>query len=70
MKKVKVEIGNLIFRISAYCYKRVGDTENMKFKVKCMFHPEYNREFDDVESVKKYFSTIIEEHLYDFIEEM
>ena len=66
MKKVKVEIGNVTLHLSAFCYQKVGNTENMKFRVESTI-PEYQGEFDDKQSVKELFSKILEDKALDVI---
>lgn len=64
-KKAKVQVGKLTFTISAYCYKKVGMTENMKFRLVCKQNPEFSGEFDDYQSLmdelnKHIFSLVID----------
>ena len=70
MKKVKVKIGNITLLISAFCFQKVGDTENMKFRVECKTNPELSGVFDDFVSVKNHLGSILEDQVFDMILEM
>lgn len=60
-KKTKtiVKVDEFTFAIEAYCYQKVGMTENMKFRLKCKENPAYNREFDDVKEMTDYIGQFI-----------
>lgn len=58
-KTTTVKVDNFTFTISAYCYKKVGMTENMKFRLKCKENPAHNREFDDVKEMTEYIGQFI-----------
>ena len=53
---VYVAIENQHFLIETYVYKRVGDTENMKFRLTCLTQPEISKEFDDYTSLSNELS--------------
>lgn len=57
---VKVTIGDREFLIETFVAKTVGDTENMKFRLTCLFNPEDSEDFDDYASL----SNRINEHLW------
>lgn len=54
-----VKVEGFTFSISAYCYEKVGMTENMKFRVKCKENPDHNREFDDVKEMTDYIGQFV-----------
>ena len=54
-----VKVDEFTFSISAFCYEKVGMTENMKFRLKCKENPTYNREFDDVKELNDYIGQFI-----------
>ena len=58
-KTVKIKVGDYTFTLSAYCYKKVELTENMKFRVKCKENPEFNREFDDIAEMTHFIGEFI-----------
>ena len=58
-KTVTVKVGEFTFNISAYCYKKVGMTENMKFRIKCKENSFYSKEFDDIKEMVDYISEFI-----------
>lgn len=58
-KTTIVNVDHLTFVISSYCYAKIGMTENMKFRIKCIDDPKFNREFDDVKSVTDYIGQFI-----------
>ena len=68
--KIEVKIGNLTFLVYPFCYKKVGDTENMKFRLECPFHMKYNKDFDDLKSLNEYLNGFLEDLLTDLIMEM
>lgn len=58
-KTFTVKVDNFTFTISAYCYRKIEMTENMKFRLKCKENPAYNREFDDVKEMTDYIGQFI-----------
>lgn len=66
-KTITVKVACFTFTISAYCYQKVGDTENMKFRLKCKENYEHDREFDDVKSLTDYINTFISACVIDLI---
>ena len=52
-EKFKVQIRNYTFNISLFCFKKVGDTENMKFRLECEQNSQFSGEYEDFESLKK-----------------
>ena len=65
--KFKVQLGSYIFYISLFCFNKVGDTENMKFRLECEQNSDFGREFDDFESMKNYLSKFMQEELFDYM---
>ena len=63
----KVQIGKYTFRISTFCFQKVGDTENMKFRMMCDSHEDLGGEFDDFESLKTYLNKFLQEELFDYM---
>ena len=64
-KTVTVKVGDFTFILSAYCYKKVGMTENMKFKLKCKENSDYNKVFDDITEMVTYISEFIYSYAID-----
>lgn len=62
--KVKVSIGDKDFLIETFVAKTVGDTENMKFRLTCLFDPELSRDFDDYASL----SNELNNYLWDSVD--
>ena len=58
---VYVSIENNQFFIETYVAKTVGDTENMKFRLTCLFDPDLSMDFDDYASL----SNKLNEYLWD-----
>lgn len=58
-KTVTVKVDNFTFTLSAYCYTKVGTTENMKFRLTCKENPVHNREFDDLKTMTDYIGEFI-----------
>lgn len=48
---VKVSINGSDFLIETFVAKTVGDTENMKFRLTCLFDPDLSMDFDDYASL-------------------
>ncbi len=65
--KFRIQIRNYTFHISLFCSKKVGDTENMKFKLECEQNEEFNKEFDDFASLKDYIAKFLQEELFDYM---
>lgn len=63
----RVQIGKYTFRISTFCFAKVGDTENMKFRLVCEDHEDLCGEFDDFESLKTYLTKFLQEELFDYL---
>lgn len=63
----RVQIGEYVFLISTFCFQKVGDTENMKFRVVCLKDETLSGEFDDFESVKNHLSKLLQEQLFDYM---
>ena len=63
----KVQIGKYTFRITTFCFKKCGDTENMKFRLVCDSHEELGGDFDDFESLKNYLVKFLQEELLDYM---
>lgn len=59
---VTIKVGEFTFILSAYCYKKVEMTENMKFRLKCKENSNLSREFDDINDMTNY----IGEFLYSY----
>lgn len=57
MNKFVVQIGELKFTVSLFCFQKVGNTENMKFRVESSYG--YIWDFDDAQSMYDFFSTLI-----------
>ena len=66
MNEVNIKIGSIELAISAFCYQKVGNTENMKFRV-ISTHPEYDGVFDDFQSVKELINSIMDDKVLDTI---
>ena len=58
---LKVTIGDCDFLIETFVAKTVGDTENMKFRLTCLFDPDLSMDFDDYASL----SNKLNEYLWD-----
>lgn len=58
-KTTTVKVDHLTFVISSYCYAKIGMTENMKFRIKCIDNPKFNREFDDVKELTDYIGQFV-----------
>ena len=58
-KTVTIKVGEFTFILGAYCHKKVGMTENMKFRLKCKENSDHNREFDDVKEMTDYLGQFI-----------
>lgn len=65
--KFKVQIRNYTFYISLFCFKKVGDTENMKFRLECEQNSQFGGEFDDFESLKNHLAKFMQEELFDYM---
>ena len=65
--RFKVQIRDYTFHISVFCFAKVGDTENMKFRLECEQNSDFGREFDDFESMKEYLSKFMQEELFDYL---
>lgn len=65
-KKFVVQIGSHTFYVSLFCFKRVGDTENMKFRLECEQNSDLNRDFDDFESLKEYLNSFMQKELFNY----
>lgn len=63
----KVQIGKYTFRISTFCFKKVGETENMKFRLVCEENADFGGEFDDFESLKNHLNRFLQEELLDYM---
>ena len=63
----KVQIGEYAFYISAFCFEKVGDTKNMKFRVVCDKDADMNGEFDGFESLKNHLSKFLQGELFDYM---
>ena len=63
----KVQLGKYIFRISTFCFKKIGDTENMKVRLACEGHEDLGGDFDDFESLKIYLNKFMQEELFDYM---
>lgn len=59
-----LQIGDFTFHISLFCAKKVGDTENMKFRLECDQNKDLNLEFDDFESLKNHVTNFLQAELY------
>ena len=57
MNNFVVQIGELKFTVSLFCFQKVGNTENMKFRVESSNG--YIQDFDDAQSMYDFFSTLI-----------
>lgn len=57
MSNFVVQIGELKFTVSLFCFQKVGNTENMKFRVESSNG--LAQEFDDAQSMYDFFSTLI-----------
>ena len=66
-ERFKVQIRNYTFYISLFCFKKVGDTENMKFRLECEQNSQFSGEFDDFESLKNYLAKFMQEELFDYM---
>ena len=64
-KTVSVKVGDFNFILSAFCYKKVGMTENMKFKLKCKENSNYDKEFDDIQDMITYISEFLYSYAID-----
>jgi len=58
-KTITVKVDAFTFILSAYCYKKVGMTENMKFRLRCKENSAHDREFDDIKSMSDYIGEFI-----------
>lgn len=56
---VQIKVGDYTFILSAYCYKKVELTENMKFRIKCKENPDFDREFDDIAEMTHYIGEFV-----------
>lgn len=61
---VYVSIENNHFFIETFVAKTVGDTENMKFRLTCLFDPDLSMDFDDYASL----SNKLNEYLWDTVD--
>lgn len=57
--KVEIRIGNNTFYVSTFCFKKVGDTENMKFRLECPTANHLNRDFDDYKGLENYINNFL-----------
>lgn len=62
-KKVTIKVGKLTFLVSSFCYKKVGMTENMKFRLECREVPLYGGVFDDYKSLMDKLN----EHIFNLV---
>lgn len=63
-------IGDTTIHVSIFCYKKVGNTENLKFKVECPDSPQnedLNKEIDDFESLRKFLLQFMEDKLINYV---
>ena len=61
---VYVFIENNHFFIETYVAKTIGDTENMKFRLTCLFDPDLSMDFDDYASL----SNKLNEYLWNAVD--
>ena len=66
MNEVSIKIGSIELLLSTFCFQKVGNTENMKFRVRSN-HPEYEGDFDDFQSVKELINSIMDDKVLDTI---
>ena len=66
-EKFVVQIGSYVFRISLFCFSKVGETENMKFRLECEQNSVFGGEFDDFESMKNHLAKFMQEELFDYM---
>ena len=66
-KTLTIKVDQFTFIVSAYCHKKVGMTENMKFRLKCKEHPDYNHDFDDLKEMMDYINEFIYCYAIDLI---
>ena len=64
-KTVTVKVGEFTFILSAFCYKKIGATENMKFRLKCKENSNYDKEFDDIKEMTDYIMEFIYSYAID-----
>lgn len=62
-----LQIRDCTFHISIFCAVKVGDTENMKFRLECDQNADHNREFDDFEGLNTYVTKLLQEELFDYM---
>lgn len=65
--RFKVQIRNYTFHISLFCAEKIGETENMKFRLECDNSADFGGEFDDFESLKAYLNKFLQEELFDYM---
>lgn len=65
--KFKVQIRDYTFYITLFCYKKVGETENMKLRLECEQDCKFNGEYDDYESVKEVLVEFMRKELFDYM---
>lgn len=62
-----LQIGEYTFHISLFCAVKVGDTENMKFRLECDQNPDHGGEFDDFEGLNSHVTKFLQEELLDYM---
>ena len=62
-----LQIGDYTFHVSLFCALKVGDTENMKFRLECDQNPDHGGEFDDFEGLKNHLTKFLQEELFDYM---
>lgn len=50
-KKAVIKVEDKTFLVSSFCYKKVGFTENMKFRLECVECPLLGGVYDDYKSL-------------------
>lgn len=64
---LKVDIGRHHFLIETFVAKKVGDTENMKFRVTDLCNPVLSKDFDDRASLDKELSNCLWSSVYEVL---
>lgn len=65
---LEVRIGVNLFRISTFCYKKVGDTENMKFHLECSNDEIGSMDFDDYKSLEDFLTGFLKTAVFQLME--
>ena len=65
--RFKVQIRNYTFHISLFCAEKVGETENMKFRLECDNNETFGGVFDDFEGLKTHLNKFLQEELFDYM---